>query len=260
MHELEFKTKLNKILMGKFNYKTISGLWDDFLYNKSTDLDKKYNDDTDFRTSTRGLKIRGTYDSYREAKRRSDQVAKFDKNHNVYIGQVGYWLPWDPDPYEVSDQEYQRKDLNNLMKKYRENLAFKDEFFESRNQEKMNAALKKNKNSKKVSKESEEELKKVRTTVAKKDEILNAAISEKRKVEKAEKESQKKVLLSNEERKIEVDENGVPVNPPEPVEVESDAKPITNTDAETVAQVFDAPDPWLQRKLEEAAAKKEKSS
>jgi hypothetical protein len=49
---------------------------------------------------------------------------------NVYVGQVGFWLPWDPEPSEVQDQEYADDQLNQLMKKYKENESQRDEFFE----------------------------------------------------------------------------------------------------------------------------------
>jgi len=162
MPELEFKTKLQKIVTNKVNYKGIHTLWEDFLYANRESLNERYDEEVDFQTSTRGLKIRGTYSNYREAKNRSNQIAKFDKNHHVYIGQVGYWLPWDPDPHEVQDQEYQEKELNTLMKKYRENLISKDEFFEARNQEKMETALKKNKKAKRANEEDKKELEKIR--------------------------------------------------------------------------------------------------
>jgi hypothetical protein len=184
MPDLEFKTKLQQIVTKKVNYKGISNLWEDFLYANNEILDKQFNNDVDFRTSMRGLKIRGTYDSYREAKNRSDQVAKFDKNHHVYIGQVGYWLPWDPDPHEVPEQEYQEKELNTLMSKYRENLASKDQFFEERNREKMDQALKENKQSKQLDEKEKQILNNVRKTVVAKDKIFNDAVEEKRKQEK----------------------------------------------------------------------------
>ena len=183
MPELEFKTKLQQIVTKKVNYKGISNLWEDFLYSNNEKLDKEYNNDVDFRTSVRGIKIRGSYDNYREAKNRSDQIAKFDKNHHVYIGQIGYWLPWDPDPHEVSEQEYQEKDLNTLMSKYRENLVLKDQFFEERNREKMDQALKENKLAKKVDEKNKKILNNVRKIVGSKDKIFNEDVDEKRKKE-----------------------------------------------------------------------------
>ena len=32
---------------------------------------------------------------------RAKMLRKMDPNHNVFVGQVGFWLPWDPDPFDV---------------------------------------------------------------------------------------------------------------------------------------------------------------
>ena len=29
-----------------------------------------------------------------------------DSNFNVFVGQVGYWLPWDPQAHQIENQEY----------------------------------------------------------------------------------------------------------------------------------------------------------
>ena len=36
-------------------------------------------------------------------------------------GQVGYWLRKDPSPESIENQEYGEKELNTLVKKYKEN-------------------------------------------------------------------------------------------------------------------------------------------
>ena len=221
MSDLEYKTKLHSILSNKFKYNTISNIWEDFLHTNSEDLDNRYNEEVGYQTSTRGLKIRGTYDSYTEAKNRSQQIARIDKKHNVYIGQVGYWLPWDPNPHEVREQEYQNKELNNLMKKYQENLLNKEEFFHARNQEKMEAALKENKNTKRINEDDEKELQKVRQTVSQKDKILNDALEEQRK----QKRESKETLL-----------------------VSSSDDSHSDVGSDMTSSVFIEDDPWLKRK------------
>ena len=273
MPELEFKTKLQKIVTSKITNNGITNLWDDFVYTNRDNLSKKYDEAVDFQTSTRGLKIRGTYDTYREAKKRSDQIAKFDTKHHVYIAQVGYWLPWDPDPHELPEQEYQEKELNTLMKKYQENLMCKDQFFEERNREKMENALKKNKNTKKVSKENEKELIKVRKTVEEKDKIFNNVIASQRKNNKEARgveEKEPAVEEENEpaveeEKELAVEEEKEPaVEEEKELAVEEEKEPaveeekeaqyshnISNENAETISAVFDKDDPWLQRKRQE---------
>ncbi len=69
----------------------------------------------------RGLKVRGCYSTYDEAKARADQLQKLDKDFHVFVGEVGKWLPWDPDPESVTDQVYNEQKLNDLMKAYKDN-------------------------------------------------------------------------------------------------------------------------------------------
>ena len=47
---------------------------------------------------------------------RAKTLRKLDVNHNVFVGQVGFWLPWDPDPFDVQEMEYMETELNTLMK------------------------------------------------------------------------------------------------------------------------------------------------
>jgi hypothetical protein len=52
------------------------------------------------------------------------------------VGEVGKWLPWDPEPSQVGEQEYAEEKLNTLMKKYKENEDSR-EMFERENRSKM---------------------------------------------------------------------------------------------------------------------------
>lgn len=67
----------------------------DYLYNNQTKLEKEFYEREDFQTTMRGVKVRGTYDTYREAQVRAKLLQRKDKNFHVFVGQVGYWLPWD---------------------------------------------------------------------------------------------------------------------------------------------------------------------
>ena len=102
----------------------------DFMYVNSDKLEKEFYQDNDFRTTVRGVKVRGIYDTLREAQVRAKVLQKRDPNFNVYVGQVGYWLPWDPNPHKVDTQEYAEGELNTLVQKYRENQAKKDAHFQ----------------------------------------------------------------------------------------------------------------------------------
>ena len=69
----------------------------------------------------RGLKVRGVFPTYDEAKAFATELQKNDPDFDVFVGEVGKWLPWDPDPNSVEDQQYQEKELNDLMVAYKEN-------------------------------------------------------------------------------------------------------------------------------------------
>lgn len=71
--------------------------------------------------TVRGLKIRGIYGTKPEAEKRAEELNKIDPDFHVFVGEVGKWLPWDPEPDSVQDNVYQERELNDLMKAYKEN-------------------------------------------------------------------------------------------------------------------------------------------
>ena len=84
-------------------------------YKKNSELSKNIHSDAmekefaemnDFRTSMRGLKIRGCYETIKEAKNRSEKLKKVDPTHNIFIAEVGCWCPWSPSPDSIDEQEY----------------------------------------------------------------------------------------------------------------------------------------------------------
>jgi len=69
----------------------------------------------------RGLKIRGVYDTYERAQERAKALQNEDPDFHVFVGEMGKWLPWDPNPDSAEDQEYAESELNDLMKAYKQN-------------------------------------------------------------------------------------------------------------------------------------------
>lgn len=128
----------NRELMA--NKENIQKAYDDFMFNKEEELDDRFHQENDFRTTVRGMKVRGVYSTHKEACARAKKLQKNDPIHNVFVGQVGYWLPWDPDPSRVGDQEYAEKELNELMKKYKDNDVKRKEIFENDKNERVRAA------------------------------------------------------------------------------------------------------------------------
>jgi len=105
----------------------------------SSEIEADFHRDNNFQTSIRGIKVRGTFDTIDEAKSRSEFLKKIDNKFDIFIGQVGCWCPWSPNPNDLQDQEFGETQLNTLMKKYKENMDNKDEVFEERKQAAMKA-------------------------------------------------------------------------------------------------------------------------
>ena len=119
----------------------LKSLYEDFLFTNREKLEESFYVKNEFRTSVRGLKIRGVYSSNEEAVARSKKLQRNDTLHNIFVGEVGKWLPWDPAPADVADQEYAEEKLNTLMKKYKENEDAR-EVYERENRSKMAASSK----------------------------------------------------------------------------------------------------------------------
>ena len=158
--------------------------FEDFLYANEEKLTKKYNDENDFQTSIRGLKIRGVYESRREAEVRAKVLQRRDPNFHVFVGQVGYWLPWDPNPDNIGEQEYANEQLNTLMKKYQENSSHRDEIYAAETEDRKKKAREENQKRKfyqqktdEDDKEAEVKIRELRDIVDEKDRLFEAASS-----------------------------------------------------------------------------------
>lgn len=103
-----------------------------FKSSNSAKLEGEYLEKNSFQTSIRGIKIRGTYETFPEAKKRAEMIKKFDPNFDVFVAQVGCWCPWSPNPEDIQQVEYSETELNTLMKKYKENQEKKDELYRLR--------------------------------------------------------------------------------------------------------------------------------
>jgi len=117
-------------------------LYSDFVHSNREVLENEFYTLNEFRTTVRGLKIRGAYASKEEAVARSKKLQRMDQMHNIFVAEVGKWLPWDPEPSQIAEQEYAEEKLNTLMKNYKQNEEAREQF-ERENRERMLAAGKK---------------------------------------------------------------------------------------------------------------------
>jgi len=115
----------------------------DFRYANEDAIEEKFHEENNFQTSVRGIKVRGVYNTLKEAQIRSKVLQRIDPTFHIFVGQVGYWLPWDPNADKIENQEYLNSQLNDIVKKYKENENKRDEFYEQQKQEKKKQSLKK---------------------------------------------------------------------------------------------------------------------
>ena len=115
-----------------------------FLLKNEKDLDTEFTEKVKFRTNVRGVKIRRVFANLEEAQMFCKVLQRKYPRDNLYLGKVGCWLPWDPSEHIMPDVEYAEKELNELMRKYKENEVNKDIFFEERKKEKMEEQRKDN--------------------------------------------------------------------------------------------------------------------
>ena len=113
----------------EFKEPEIQEAYDTFLFKNKKKLEDDFFAQNSFRTTVQGIKVRGVFDTYAEAEHRCKTLQKIDPSFNVYVGQVGFWLPWDPEPSDIANQEYADEQLNTLMKKYKENEQKRDELY-----------------------------------------------------------------------------------------------------------------------------------
>lgn len=66
----------------------------------------------------RGLKIRGCFETREEADKHVEKLRQADKLFDIYVGEVGKWLPWD-ETEQVEDEKYDDEQLQTLMEGYK---------------------------------------------------------------------------------------------------------------------------------------------
>ncbi len=204
----------------KLEYKELYSKYEDFVYKYSSELQRDFDEKNKFQTSMRGLKVRGTYSTKEEATNRAKKLQNIDSNFNVFVGEVGKWLPWDPCADGVQDEVFQNTQLNDMMEKYEENNINRDIFYEEQKRDKIKAA---------------------------KEEVL------KKKQEEAEKKAKEKALEDVTEKEVtaEVTEE-VAEEVAEEVTEEVTEEVVHKVDSD-IKNSLESADPWLANKLKQKA-------
>jgi hypothetical protein len=124
-----------------------SSLDDDFktFMDKNEDrLNEQFGREHAFQTSVRGLKVRGAFSTQEEAEMRCKKLRDIDPTHDIFVGPVGMWIPWDPDAYKTGRIEFMEEELNQLHSEKIKNETMAKEEFDRRVKETKQKAIREN--------------------------------------------------------------------------------------------------------------------
>jgi len=209
--------------------------YENFQYKFQDEIQRDYNKENKNINNIRGVKIRGVFSSKEEAESKAKKLHRTDSTFHVFIGQVGYWLPFNPCADKIESEEFIDSGLNEMMQKYKENNASKDILYEEQKRDKIKAA--------------QEEVKKAK---------------EKELEEKNKLDNQDDPILEEVEPEAET-ETEVEVEPEAEVEAETEAETEAEPESESITEgdskldeslknSLKDIDPWLKNKLSDETA------
>ena len=123
---------------------TIDDDYKTFVDNSEEALQTAFDKENQFHTSVRSVKIRGVFPTQEEAELRCKMLRELDPNHDVYVGPVGMWMPWEPEAYKPGRVEYLEQELNQLMHEKTKNEKRDKEAFEKRVKDAKQKAIQEN--------------------------------------------------------------------------------------------------------------------
>lgn len=126
----------------KYDFNEMFKDYQDFKYKYAEKLQEDFSRLVNNKTNMRGIKVRGVFETIEEASGHAKSLRETDKYFHVFVGQVGYWLPFDPNPDMIKDQHYMEQQLNNLVRNYQENQIKAQQYFEERKQQMVEKAVK----------------------------------------------------------------------------------------------------------------------
>lgn len=99
------------------------------------------------------FKIRGYFKTIEEAQEAAKKLQEKDPYFDIFLGQMGHWMPFNPDIDTVEEQVYREKELNELMQQYKKQKEEHDKLEEERRQKLKNQKPKEIENDKKEKEE-----------------------------------------------------------------------------------------------------------
>jgi hypothetical protein len=131
--------------MSSLSQTSINDDYKTFIDNNEERLDEEFASKHNFQTSVRGLKVRGVFPTQKEAELRCQLLREVDPNHDIFVGQVGMWVPFHPEAYKTGRVEYMEETLNQLMAEKKKNEDQAKQEFDKRVKEAKQKAIEENK-------------------------------------------------------------------------------------------------------------------
>jgi hypothetical protein len=128
----------------KLRKSSIEDDYKNFLDKNEDKINEQFNREHAFQTSVRGLKIRGVFSTQEEAQNKCVALRKQDPNHDIFVGPVGIWVPWDPDAYKTGNVQFLEEELNQLHQEKIKNETFAKQEFDKRVLETKRKAIEEN--------------------------------------------------------------------------------------------------------------------
>ena len=97
--------------------------------------------DSNQKSKSCGVKIKGVFESIEIAQMEAKRMMDMDSTFDIFLAEVGKWLPIPPDKSMIESQEYQDGYLNSLIQGHIKNNELGNKMFEERKQELMEGKI-----------------------------------------------------------------------------------------------------------------------
>lgn len=131
------------------SFASVTEVMKDDIYNEIADQLKKPVDEVKEIVSEwckrehpmRGFKVRGVAKDIEQINKRAQVLRQANSNFHIFTCEMGKWLPYDPNPELLENEEFMEQQLNDLLKGYKTNRVNTKQHYDERKRELMEKAI-----------------------------------------------------------------------------------------------------------------------
>lgn len=128
----------------KNDSKIVEDDYKNFIDKNEDRLNLQFSRDNNFQTNVRGVKVRGSFSTQEEAERNCKKLRDSDPTHDIFLGEVGKWMAFDPNAYKTGKVEFLEPELNRLHEEKIKNELLAKQEFDTRIRDTKREAIRKN--------------------------------------------------------------------------------------------------------------------